>query len=136
MFHKLHHEHQNTMAISAEYTHPVEFLLGGLLPSGAGPLILGRKVHIGTYALWLILRIGKTTESHCGYDFPITPFGYLPFTGSSKFHNYHHLYFKGNYGSFFIFWDFVCGTINKKYTYVKEEYLPADPYVDKAKKII
>ena len=135
LFHKIHHKYQNTISVSAEFTHPVEFLIGNLFPSAIGPLILGSRVHIGTYALWLVLRIWKTTEAHSGYDFPITPFGCLPFTGSSRFHNYHHLHFKGNYGSFFIFWDYLCGTINKRYISIIENELPINPYEEKIKKI-
>ena len=131
----IHHKYQNTISVSAEFTHPVEFLIGNLFPSAIGPLILGSRVHIGTYALWLVLRIWKTTEAHSGYDFPITPFGCLPFTGSSRFHNYHHLHFKGNYGSFFIFWDYLCGTINKRYISIIENELPINPYEEKIKKI-
>jgi sterol desaturase/sphingolipid hydroxylase (fatty acid hydroxylase superfamily) len=52
----------------------------------------------------------KTTDSHCGYDFPMSPVRVFPFLGEGGAHEYHHLYNKGNYGSFFMFWDEVCKT--------------------------
>jgi len=32
-FHKVHHTYQTTIGIAAEYSHPVDFILGSLLPS-------------------------------------------------------------------------------------------------------
>ena len=39
--HSLHHEYKTTVGIAAEYTHPIEYLLGVIIPSVIGPLILG-----------------------------------------------------------------------------------------------
>ena len=39
--HKIHHEHNTTVTIAAEYAHPIEFILGNMLPTAVGPLILG-----------------------------------------------------------------------------------------------
>jgi sterol desaturase/sphingolipid hydroxylase (fatty acid hydroxylase superfamily) len=117
LFHKVHHEYQNTISVAAEYAHPIEFFFGNIIPSQAGPFLLGKKVHILTNSMWILIRIWKTTEAHSGYDFPASPFGVFPFCSSSRFHNLHHFRFKGNYGSFFTFWDYLCGTLNKKYIF-------------------
>jgi sterol desaturase/sphingolipid hydroxylase (fatty acid hydroxylase superfamily) len=113
--HKIHHKHINTVSIASEYSHPIEFTFGNVLTTNSGPLILGKRVHLLTYLLWIIMRIGETTDGHCGYEFSWSPYRLLPMSGSSEYHNYHHLNFKGNYGSFFTLWDTLCNTVNTKY---------------------
>jgi methylsterol monooxygenase/4-alpha-methyl-delta7-sterol-4alpha-methyl oxidase len=113
--HKQHHQYVNTVSIASEYAHPLEFILSNALPSNIGVLILGHRMHLFTLGMWLILRIFETTDGHCGYEFSWSPYRLLPMSGSSEYHNFHHLNFKGNYGSFFTIWDTVFKTINKKY---------------------
>lgn len=113
--HKQHHRYKNTISIASEYAHPIEFLFGNILCMNAGPILLGQKTHIITYTLWMLMRIGETCDGYCGYEFSWSPYRLLPFSGSSEYHNYHHLLYKGNYCSLFTFWDRICGTINPKY---------------------
>jgi sterol desaturase/sphingolipid hydroxylase (fatty acid hydroxylase superfamily) len=113
--HKIHHKHINSVSVASEYAHPIEFIFGNLLTSNLGPIILGRKTHLFTYLMWVVLRISETTDGHCGYEFSWSPYRLLPMSGSSEFHNYHHLSFKGNYSSFFTYLDRVFGTVNVKY---------------------
>lgn len=119
--HKIHHEHKVTVSFASEYAHPLEFIIGNIFPVNFGPLILGNNVHIVTAFMWMVFRIVKTTEAHSGYEFSWSPIRLLPYQIPSDFHSYHHLKFKGNYGSFFRFWDEFSGTISKGYLKSIEE---------------
>ena len=47
---------------------------------------------------------------HSGYDFPWSMFTLIPFQGSALEHDLHHSKNTGNFGSFFTWWDYACGT--------------------------
>jgi len=113
--HKLHHKYVNTVSIGSEFAHPVEFVLGNVVTTSLGAIILGKRTHMFTYIMWMILRIAETTDGHCGYEFSWSPFRLLPMSAGSEFHNYHHLAFKGNYASFFTYWDRICNTVHQRY---------------------
>ena len=66
--------------------------------------------HPITLWLWIILRICETLEAHSGYDFPYSPFHFFSWQGGSARHDFHHSHNVGCYGSFTIFWDWICGT--------------------------
>ncbi len=120
--HKVHHEFYNTIAFCCVYVHPVEFLLGNLLPIYSSLFIWGDGLHIvtfGTYAAWALV---ETHETHSGYQFPINIFTFTPWSTDSYYHNYHHLKNMGNYGGFYRFWDSLFQT-NKPYLKEKEEFL-------------
>lgn len=108
--HKLHHEFYDTISLSSEYAHPVEFVMGNLIPLGLGVTLLFGKAHLLSFLVFIALRLTETVESHGGYDFPWAITRFLPFGVSSKYHNHHHLKNIGNYGSFFIWWDSIYGT--------------------------
>lgn len=111
MVHKKHHEFSMSISVASEYAHPVEFLIGNIFPLGAGPFVLGQaNVHIVTWFLWLSFRSIHTAEGHSGYEIPFSPFRFLPFGVSAKFHDDHHLKNIGNFGSMFVIWDSLCGT--------------------------
>ena len=112
--HKLHHTYINTVTIAAEYSHPLEFFFGVMIPGGLGPLILGGHMHFTTFLLWAGVRIGESVDGHCGYEFSWSPYRLIPFSSSASYHNYHHTHNVGNYSSFFSFWDTIWGT-NKDY---------------------
>jgi sterol desaturase/sphingolipid hydroxylase (fatty acid hydroxylase superfamily) len=112
--HKKHHEYKHTIGIAAEYAHPVEFVLSNMVPTGAGLVLLGKRCHVFTWYMWLVIRVLETTDAHCGYEFSWSPFRLLPFSGSSSYHNFHHSKNIGNYSSFFTYWDTLCQT-NKHY---------------------
>lgn len=112
--HKIHHEYNNPIGISSEYSHPIEFFLANIVPTSLGVKLLGSKVHLVTYLLWGTLRIFETIDGHCGYEFSWSPYRLLPLSGSANYHNYHHTHNVGNYGSFFMIWDVLMGT-NKSY---------------------
>jgi len=106
--HKQHHEFKSTIGIASEYAHPVEAIVSNLVPFLAGPLLV--KSHVFTFWVWTLIRMTETVDAHSGYKFPFSPFSLLPFQGGSERHEYHHFYNIGSYGSFFLFWDWVCGT--------------------------
>jgi sterol desaturase/sphingolipid hydroxylase (fatty acid hydroxylase superfamily) len=108
--HKIHHTYSTTVSIAAEYAHPIEYVLGNMLPASLGPLILGPKMHVITVWAWYSVRIAETLDGHCGYEFSWSPFRLIPFSGSSEYHDWHHSENIGNYSSFFRIWDTVFNT--------------------------
>lgn len=48
--------------------------------------------HLFTYWFWLTIAVFSTITAHSGY--------HLPFLPSNEFHDYHHLKFNTNYGTF------------------------------------
>jgi sterol desaturase/sphingolipid hydroxylase (fatty acid hydroxylase superfamily) len=118
--HKIHHTHSSTVGIAAEYSHPIEFIFSNMLPTSAGPAILGPNVHLITVWAWFVIRFAETLDGHCGYEFSWSPFRLIPFSGSAEYHDFHHAANIGNYGSFFSIWDSVFGT-NKAFYDMKEQ---------------
>lgn len=78
--HKLHHEHYNPLVFSAEYDHPIEFLVGCMSQSLL-PHMLGFKCHFLTIIMWLFVRAFEVLDDHCGYEFSWSPFRLVPFSG-------------------------------------------------------
>ena len=113
--HKIHHEFKITIGIASEHAHPVEFLFGNIIPTSIGSALLGSRVHAFTYGLWIMKKIYNTSEGHSGYQFPWSPSTLMPFKVPSHFHNFHHLKFRGNYGGYYGFWDWLCGTTHSEY---------------------
>lgn len=106
--HKVHHEYHHPIALSSEHAHPVEFILGNLLPVIAGPIIT--KAHMFTIWCWILLRIAVSIDEHCGYAFPWSPVRLLPFGATADGHDYHHTHNDGIFASQFVWWDWLCGT--------------------------
>lgn len=123
--HKIHHEFYDTICISSEFAHPVEFLLGNVLPVGLGSILLFGKGHLLSLLVFIAFRLFETVESHCGYDFPWAVTRAFPFSVTSTYHNYHHLKNIGNFGSFLIMWDSIFGTNT---AYYKELQNSESPY--------
>ena len=127
--HKQHHEYKVTVSLAAEYSHPIEFLLANIVPTGIGFRVLSLfyPVHMSTVFMWVFIRVWETTDGHCGYEWSWSVFRLLPMSGSAEYHNFHHSHNVGNYSSFFTWWDTIFGT-NKHYFEYKsrkerEEYL-------------
>lgn len=112
--HKIHHTYKTSISLAAEYMHPLEFSMSVICTAG-GSMILGKRVHLVTYLLWIIIRVTESADGHCGYDFSFSPFRIVPCSGSSEFHFFHHKFFKGNYSTFFIHWDRLFNTVNPSY---------------------
>lgn len=108
--HKKHHMFKTLTGycIASEFTHPVETVLANVVPVLAGPMMVGP--HLITYFVWVVLRMLKTCDAHCGYAFPWSPFGlFFPFNPAER-HDFHHEKNLGSFGSFFLIWDTICGT--------------------------
>lgn len=118
--HKLHHTHVTPVGIAAEYAHPIEFMLGNLLPVSLGPALLGKNIHLFTVIVWYTFRALETLDGHSGYEFSWSPYRLIPFSGSASYHDFHHTHNVGNYSSFFSLWDTVFG-LNVDYHNYQEE---------------
>ena len=103
--HKVHHTYKQVVSICSEYVHPLEFLFSNSLTTITGSMILGKRSHLFTFLLWLIMSVFESVDQHCGYDFSWSPYRILPFSTGEDFHNYHHVYFNDNYGTTFTIWD-------------------------------
>jgi len=108
--HYIHHKYKETLSFGAEIAHPIEFYVVNLMPLMLGSFILGKHTHFVTKGVFTVLRIIETMEGHSGYDFPWAISRFIPLSCTSEFHDYHHRTNKGNYATFFIMWDTLCGT--------------------------
>jgi sterol desaturase/sphingolipid hydroxylase (fatty acid hydroxylase superfamily) len=113
--HKTHHEYKTTISTAAEYSHPLEYLFGNILPVVLGPKLLGYRCHIWTFWMWLIVRLNRTIEFHSGYSFPWSPWRIMPWFVGGDFHDFHQSRVTGNYGGVFGWWDAVLKTKSKGY---------------------
>jgi len=109
--HKWHHSYYHSIGIASENAHPVEFLIGNLIPVVAGPLLL--RSHVFVFWFWLWVRIAETIDAHSGYEFPWSPArltGLFGMASTATHHDFHHSRNRGCFGSQFTFWDRVFGT--------------------------
>ncbi|CDW77386.1 sterol desaturase family protein [Stylonychia lemnae] len=118
--HKLHHQYNQTIGFSAEYTHPFEFLFGNAIPFIIPAVILGQRMHYYTYIIWGTHRILNTVILHSGYDFPWLPNDMCLFYSNAQYHDYHHSHNVGNFGGMFSIWDTLIGTNHTYYKYIDE----------------
>lgn len=56
-----------------------------------------------------------------GYDIPCNPLHLIPFYAGSRFHDFHHLNFVGNYASTFTWWDKLLKTDSQYNKYMHKE---------------
>lgn len=61
------------------HTHPIEFVIGSILPMLVGPALLGKRMHRACTFGWYLIRAAEGIDDHCGYEFPWSPFRILPF---------------------------------------------------------
>lgn len=59
---------------------------------------------------WLWFRLAETVDVHSGYDFPWGCLNFVKGRNSSAFHDWHHLYNTGTYGSMMCWMDRLMGT--------------------------
>ena len=109
--HKIHHQHYNTVCFSTVATHPLDYIITGAGTSLGLSILSGfAPVHFMTMIIWITYRAMEACDNHCGYEWSWSCSSFLPFKLDSDYHNFHHIYNSGNYGSMFAFWDNVMGT--------------------------
>ena len=85
-FHNIHHKVIIPIGISALYAHPIDALLGNILPMGIIPILLGFHPYIIhvliTYMLFITIVLGHSNIK-----------------GLTNTHDLHHKYKQYNYGS-------------------------------------
>lgn len=108
--HKVHHEFYDTISLATEYAHPVEFILGNMIPVGLGPMLMFRRFHYVSLIAFITVRLMFSVENHSGYEFPWALTRPLPFEATGDYHNHHHLKNSGNFCSSSIVWDSIFGT--------------------------
>lgn len=106
--HKVHHHFQAPFGMTAEYAHPAETMI-----LGTG-FFIGLVLFTNHFFLlwaWVTVRLFETIDVHSGYDLPwLNIFHLFPFYAGSRFHDFHHYNFVGNYSSTFTWWDKIFGT--------------------------
>lgn len=115
----MHHEYKQPHSWAVEYSHPVEYVLANSIGIFLGAILLSSHIH--TFYIWIAIRTAEGVDGHSGYDFWFSPFRYFPFRPGANVHDYHHSHNVGNYGSFFVFWDTICGTNMSNKDYVAME---------------
>jgi len=108
--HKLHHEFVVPTLLATSYFHPVDLIMGALIPLSIGPKLLGTNMHFLTNLIWGIWRLNEAYEGHSNYNIPWSPFRIPPFSASSEYHSFHHTNNVGNYGSTLLIEDTLTGT--------------------------
>lgn len=112
--HKTHHEFKTTIGIAADYSHPIDYLAGGVVSGSLITVILGEHLHFATLFAWTLVRTAESIDGHCGYEFSWSPFRLMPFSTSATYHDYHHSHNIGNFSSMFSLWDTIFET-NKSF---------------------
>jgi sterol desaturase/sphingolipid hydroxylase (fatty acid hydroxylase superfamily) len=77
-------------------------------------------MHVLTAMCWYGLRTAESLDGHCGYDFSWSPYRFVPFSGGSAYHDFHHSSNVGNYSSWFCIMDTVFGTNKDFYDQIKK----------------
>jgi len=73
--------------------------------------------HLSVTWMYLNLKLWQSIDAHSGYNwpFPVSPFSVIASMDCAPAHDYHHSHNVGNFGGYFIFWDYMMGT-DKAYT--------------------
>nr|XP_003224412.1 PREDICTED: cholesterol 25-hydroxylase [Anolis carolinensis] len=110
-FHKVHHKHVSTFALSTQYASVWELLWLGFF-AAVSPVLL--KCHPLTEMTFFITNIWLSVEDHSGYDLPWSTHKLVPWGlyGGAPHHDLHHLKFKFNYAPYFTHWDRLFGTLS------------------------
>ena len=131
--HKTHHEYGSVTGPASEHAHPIEFLLGNLLPAIAGPLLL--QAHVATLCFFLALRVAVSVEEHSGFSFPLSPLRVTPWAALTAGHAWHHSHTVGVFASQFCILDSVFNTDAGFNAWLEEADMPvASPGVKQSRK--
>ena len=86
--HKVHHEWTAPIALSAYYNHPLDHLIGNILPATVGASLT--NAHFFTTWIWLTWATVRTLSDHSGYHILTFP--------SPRRHDFHHSKFTECFG--------------------------------------
>lgn len=109
--HATHHLSVQPSPWTSYSFHPFETFLEAIW---IVPVLFLIPIHITTLVLFSILSLYINVVGHLGVE--IYPSWWkkhpiLKWLNTSTFHNHHHQFFKGNYGLYFIFWDYWMNTL-------------------------
>mmetsp|Transcript_8227 Transcript_8227/g.14966 ORF Transcript_8227/g.14966 Transcript_8227/m.14966 type:complete len:315 (-) Transcript_8227:50-994(-) len=105
--HKQHHAFKQPIALATEYSHPIEDF-SNTFATVLGPLLL--KSHSVVFYTYTTLKLVQSLDAHSSYNLPFSPFSFIETMDCAPAHDFHHTHNAGNFGGFFIFWDWLCGT--------------------------
>ncbi|MBW8785417.1 MAG: sterol desaturase family protein [Novosphingobium sp.] len=115
LIHKLHHKSTAPNVLTTLSVNPLESFING----GFVPLFLSVfTVHDATMALIGPTNILMGLYVHSGYEFLPRWWNKSWATKwfiTTTFHDQHHKYFNWNFGGYTPVWDYLCGTVRKKY---------------------
>ncbi|WP_295637005.1 sterol desaturase family protein [Novosphingobium sp.] len=118
--HKLHHRSTSPNLLTTFSVSPLESLVnGGFLPVflTSATLIFG-GAHDKSVALIVPFTIWMGLYVHSGHEFLPRWWNRTWATKwfiTTTFHDQHHKYFNYNFGGYSQVWDYLCGTVRKKY---------------------
>ena len=74
------------------------------------PLLLAS--HATVVVGYAGIKLWQSIDAHCGMILPppLSLWNSLPGMDCAGAHDYHHSHNVGNFGGFFMFWDWLCGT--------------------------
>jgi sterol desaturase/sphingolipid hydroxylase (fatty acid hydroxylase superfamily) len=68
--------------------------------------------HPLSRSIFNVIAILLISEAHSGYDFPWSAHNVFPFFAGPVLHRQHHKKGSSNFGKFFIWCDYCCGTLS------------------------
>jgi lathosterol oxidase len=113
--HAVHHRVRNPTAFAAFTHHPIETFMGNLYFI---LLIVAVPIHPLALAAAGVYMFVTGILLHSGYEF--FPRGFtqrrlVGWVNTSTYHNMHHQYVTGNYGTWFVYWDYLMDTNHRDY---------------------
>jgi lathosterol oxidase len=113
--HKIHHKSTSPNLLTTFSVSPLESLVnGGFLPL----FVAAFTIHTETMALLVPFNILMGLYVHAGHEFLPRWWNKTWATKwfiTTTFHDQHHKYFNYNFGGYSQIWDYLCGTVRKKY---------------------
>ncbi|XP_061490328.1 cholesterol 25-hydroxylase [Rhineura floridana] len=110
-FHKVHHKHTSTFALTTQYASMWELLWLGFF-AAVCPMLM--NCHPLTEMTFFVANIWFAVEDHSGYDLPWSTHRLVPLGlyGGAPHHDLHHLKFRFNYAPYFTHCDWLFGTLS------------------------
>lgn len=100
--HRTHHVFTAPIALSAQYAHPVEFVVSNLLPLHLPRMLLLRDCHIISFWVFSSMVTLVSCSVHSGYAL-------WGMEGLARRHDWHHQRVSVNFGTFWVL-DCIHGT--------------------------